>query len=115
MIERGLAMWDHNDSGVYTWFVALDESGDPVGTLGTYRHAGVATEVMSARDPGFALPSQDLLHWEVIRHHRDAGDQLFDLAGFAPEPADPKEAGIRRFKEKWGGRVVPAPRYDLAL
>ncbi len=28
------------------------------------------------------------------------------MAGINPAPDDPKEAGIKRFKEKWGGRKV---------
>ena len=115
-VERvGLAMVDRDDAGVYTWLVVESDAGDPLATLGTYRFAGVATEVMSARAPETPVPAQDLIHWEALRHHRDAGDELFDLAGFAPDPGDPKEAGIRRFKEKWGGAVVPNPRYELTL
>ena len=41
--------------------------------------------------------------------HKRAGDRYFNLAGYSPAPANEKEAGIRRFKEKWGGdeRSVP--------
>lgn len=48
----------------------------------------------------------DLLFWEIIRWCHEAGLAVLDLSGVAPDPATPKEAGIRRFKEKWGGRVT---------
>jgi hypothetical protein len=115
MVRKGLLMYDLDQQGAYSWLVAVGPEGTSLGTLGTYRHAGVATEVMSSRDPGVASPAQDLLHWEAMRRHRDAGDEVFDLAGMSPDPATGKEEGIRRFKEKWGGAVVPAPQYELWL
>ena len=47
-----------------------------------------------------------------MRYVRDKGCTLFDLAGVAPEPANQKEAGIRRFKEKWGGKYVEYSRFE---
>lgn len=106
--------WDHDTGGHYRYFVAQDANGRVLGTLGTYRWNGVVTEIMSertmpARDGN--LPVQDLLHWHAFVTHRDAGDRVFDLAGFSPAPADPKGKGIRAFKEKWQGRTVTIPRY----
>ncbi len=57
-------------------------------------------------------PAQDLLHWEDFSNHKAAGDTTFNLAGFNPAPTDAKEAGIRRFKEKWGGRIVEVPQFE---
>lgn len=115
LVARGLATVRSDDRHAYAWFVAIDPTGDVVGTLGTCRHGGVATEIMSSRSPSTDLPVQDLLHWEVMRHHRALGDEVFDLAGISPTPLTDAEAGIRRFKEKWGGAPTPVPRYDLRL
>jgi lipid II:glycine glycyltransferase (peptidoglycan interpeptide bridge formation enzyme) len=52
------------------------------------------------------IPAQDLLHWELMLRSRQLGCRAFDLAGISPDPATPKEVGIRRFKEKWGGEYV---------
>jgi hypothetical protein len=112
-VDRALPMHDLDEGDAYAWFLAEDSDGVPLGTLGTYRHAGVATEIASSRNPDSPLPAQDILHWKVLLHHRDLGDEVFDLAGFSPEPESPKEAGIRRFKEKWAGTVRPSPRYEL--
>ena len=71
---------------------------------------------MPARDSN--IPVQDLLHWHAFITHRELGDRVFDLAGFAPAPSTEKEKGIRAFKEKWQGRTVMIPRYerhDLSL
>jgi hypothetical protein len=112
--ERIRRWWELDEGRFYRYLVALGEGDDVLATLGSFRFNGVATEVMSKRtEAGRAagLPAQDLLHWEMFRIHRELGDELFDLAGFNPEPLDPAETGIRRFKEKWGGEVVAVPRF----
>lgn len=115
VVRRGRAMLAHDHDGAYEWLVAIGPDGAVAGTLGSVRHGGVATEIMSSRDPASALPLQDLLHWHALQLRRAAGDELFDLAGVNPAPVDSKEAGIRRFKEKWGGMPAPKPRYELHL
>jgi Acetyltransferase (GNAT) domain len=107
--------WDIDRTRQYRYFIALDRDGRVLGTLGTYRWNGVATEIMSERTMPARearMPVQDLLHWHAFRTHRDLGDRLFDLAGYAPAPANPKEEGIRSFKEKWAGRPVAIPRFE---
>jgi hypothetical protein len=49
------------------------------------------------------IPAGDFLMWECIRWAKSRGCVYFDLAGVAVNPLDEKEAGIRAFKEKWGG------------
>ncbi|HEV2368785.1 MAG TPA: GNAT family N-acetyltransferase, partial [Acidimicrobiales bacterium] len=103
----------------YHFFLAVDGSdGRTLATLGTYRFCGMATEVASVqtnegRVRGY--PAQDLLHWEAMRFHCSLGDQAFDLAGYNPAPTSEKEAGIARFKQKWGGTPVSTPRFHLRL
>lgn len=109
------ALW-HTDGGRhYRYFVARDPAGTPLALLGTYAFNGVATEIMSVvtvSGRASKLPAQDLLHWEIFRTHKAAGDATFNLAGFNPESTDVREAGIRRFKEKWGGRIVEVPQFE---
>jgi hypothetical protein len=117
-IAGSTRLWDLDAGRAYRFFAALSSSGDVLATLGTYRFNGMATEVMSARTPAgreHSGPAQDLVHWEAFRYHRAEGDRLFDLAGYAPEPADAKEAGIRRFKEKFGGREITIDRFERAM
>jgi hypothetical protein len=111
---REAAVWDLDDGDHYRFYLAVDTQGDVHATLGTYRFNGMATEISSSRTPvgvDAGLPAQDLLHWEVLLAHKALGDRLFNLAGYAPEPADAKEQGIKRFKQKWGGRDVTYARF----
>lgn len=92
-----------------SFHVARTEDGRPLAYLGLLRWGGLATEISSGSDPlsfELKLPAQDFLHWELMRLARDSGCHTFDLAGINPDPQTPKEQGIRRFKEKWGGRYV---------
>ncbi|HXQ52123.1 MAG TPA: hypothetical protein VN802_13595 [Stellaceae bacterium] len=107
--------WHLDEARHYRYFMAFDRDGQVLGTLGTYRWNGVATEIMSERTlPAREahVPVQDLLHWHAFQVHRALGDRLFDLAGFNPNPGNEKEQGIRAFKEKWMGRPVAIPRFE---
>ena len=92
----------------YTYFIA--KSGDDVlGALAMFMFNGVATEIQSTMSPMAyekKLPVQDLLHWELMLEAKRLGCHTFDLAGFNPNPTDKKEAGIARFKGKWGGQAI---------
>lgn len=83
-----------------------------------YIFNGVATEIASGTMPlayELKLPAQDLLHWEMMLEAKRLGAHTFDLAGVAPLPRNSKEEGIRRFKEKWGGRYVEYYTYRKGL
>lgn len=116
--ERGRRAFALDEGRHYRHYVAVDGHGAVLATLGTYRFGGVATEIMSVRTEAGrerGAPAQDLLHWHVMREHRDLGDAWFDLAGYAASPATPAEAGIKRFKQKWGGTEVVAPVFTKLL
>jgi len=49
------------------------------------------------------LYGPDLIKWHIIQWAKSSGIRQFDLAGINPDPSDPKERNIRKFKEKWGG------------
>ena len=111
---KALRQWRATLSNYYRYFVALSADGEALATLATYRFNGYVTVRRIRRtDAGKAskLPIQDFLHWRTMNFHRALGDRWFDLAGFAADPADDKERGIRFFKTKWGGEIRPSPRY----
>ena len=94
-------------------FFWAEQMGQVVGTLGGYSFGGMVTEIgsaMTAKAYARKLPAQDLLHWEILRWAVGQGCHTFNLAGINPAPTNPKEAGIRQFKEKWGGRYTD---YDM--
>jgi peptidoglycan biosynthesis/recognition FemAB-like protein len=111
-------MWEEDAEKYYAYFVAEDRDRQILATLGMYLFNGMATEIASALSPAAyqtKVPAQDILHWEMIRYAKAHGCHTFNLAGVAPQPADAKEAGIRRFKEKWGGRYVEYNRHEKSL
>lgn len=61
------------------------------------------------------LFANDLIKLEIMRWGRQNEYRLFDLAGVAIEPRDDKAAGIRRFKEKFGGEYVEYDRFEKDL
>ncbi len=111
-------MFEEDLRGYNTYFVAESQDGQVLATLGMYIFNGTATEMASALTPAaheLKIPAQDILHWEMIKYAKAHGCHTFNLAGIAPEPRDAKEAGIRRFKEKWGGRYVEYYRFEKVM
>lgn len=86
------AAWhgDHFLAGLSVW-----GSQQGVGELASYQSEYSFTQKLSG---------PDLIKWHVILWAKTEGIRFFDLAGVNPAPATDKEANIRRFKEKWGGR-----------
>lgn len=108
--------WELDSGGYYGYWIAKNFEGTPLGFLGSYRYDNVAMEIMSALTSlawQQKIPVQDLMHWEIIKHHKILGDLYFDLAGFNPNPISEKEKNIKRFKEKWGGQVYDTSSYTL--
>ena len=111
-------MFEEDVKGYNAYFVAESQDRQVLATLGLYIFNGVATEMASALTPAahdLKISAQDLLHWEIIKYAKANGCHSFNLAGIAPEPGDAKEAGIRRFKQKWGGRYVEYSRYEKVM
>lgn len=52
------------------------------------------------------IPANEFLKAEIMRWGRERGFQSYDLAGVAIAPQNAKEAGIRKFKSKFGGEYV---------
>jgi lipid II:glycine glycyltransferase (peptidoglycan interpeptide bridge formation enzyme) len=102
-------LWDEDKENYYHYYIAEDQQRDTVAVLGMYIFNGIATEIASGLMPKAyeqKIPAQDLIHWEIMLEARRMGAHTFDLAGVNPNPEDSKEEGIRRFKEKWGGKYV---------
>ena len=59
--------------------------------------------VRSEVDAEKKLYSQDLIKWKIIEWGIENKMMYYDLAGYNPNPQDQKEAGIKRYKQKWGG------------
>ena len=100
--------WELDKKNIYNYWIAYSKDNETLGFLGTYSYQGVATEIMSAITPlAFQkkIPVQDIVHWEIMKFHKNKGDLYFDLAGFNPSPTTDKEKNIKRFKEKWGGDI----------
>lgn len=115
-LERYEILFKEDVEGVYSFWLAETEDGKPLATLGTFKIGSVATEIASSTlnlARVMKLGAQDFLHWKIFISLMQEGCTTFNLAGVSPNPQNPKEAGIRRFKEKWSGEYIEYARYDL--
>jgi len=112
-------MWDvlREHAGV-EFFVAV-QGERMLGGLGVWVYNGLLTEFWVARSDHsveLRMYEGDLIRWEIIRWGHASGHRVYDLAGVAPDPvAGSKEAGIFRFKKKWGGKLHSYPLMDRSL
>jgi hypothetical protein len=110
--------WQEDKKRRYHYYIVEDGNSRTLAALGMYIFNGIATEIASGTMPlayELKIPAQDLLHWEMMLEAKRLGAHTFDLAGVAPLPRNSKEEGIRRFKEKWGGRYVEYYTYRKGL
>lgn len=80
-----------------------------IALLGCVVFGSVMIEFMAGQtevDIKESLGGNDMIRWRVIQH-AVANALVYDQSGVATVPRNPKEVGIRRFKEKWGGEYVP--------
>jgi lipid II:glycine glycyltransferase (peptidoglycan interpeptide bridge formation enzyme) len=79
--------------------------------LGVLVFNGVLYEIGVARDVEglVGAGAGDVVKWNIICWGAATGQRVYDLAGVAPNPADAKEEGIRRYKTKFGGTYVEYP------
>ncbi|MBN2374459.1 peptidoglycan bridge formation glycyltransferase FemA/FemB family protein [bacterium] len=101
--------YEEDKNKYYHYFIAQQINGSILATIGMYVFNRVATEIMSTLAPSALkqkIPAQDILHWEMMLEAKRLGCLKFDLAGVNPNPQTSKEAGIRRFKGKWGGDYI---------
>lgn len=56
--------------------------------------------------------AQDLLGLFIIKWIRENNYESYDLSGMRPKSKDPKEVGIREYKESWGGKEILYPYFS---
>jgi CelD/BcsL family acetyltransferase involved in cellulose biosynthesis len=89
-------------------FLARHDS-TPVGGIGVWHFGGKAnlfTPVQSMVARERHIYAGDFLYWNLIEWCHARGLEVLDLSGISLSDGSPKDRGIRKFKEKWGGRVV---------
>lgn len=111
-------MWKHlrPEQGVEI-FVAKQNERKLCG-LGIWAFNGIIYEFGSFQSEysfEHKLYGNDLIKWEIIKWGHEKSYRIYDLAGVSPDPASEKEANVRRFKEKWGGRYVEFGEYSTPL
>lgn len=99
-------------------FFLAEHHGEALAGAGLWHFNGQAhlftpVQSQSARQRG--IYAGDCLAWEMIRWCQAQGLRFYDLSGVSPAPASQAEAGIRRFKEKWGGQVIEYPVFTCTL
>ncbi|MBI2265635.1 MAG: peptidoglycan bridge formation glycyltransferase FemA/FemB family protein [Armatimonadetes bacterium] len=103
------SLWKHLQPDACLRFFAAHRGNETLCGLGIWKFNGIWTEFFSVQsEKSFRekLYGNDLLKDEILRTAVREGARVYDLAGISPDPATPKESGIRRFKEKWGGEKV---------
>ena len=90
----------------YSGFLARKEGKAISGILFSYFNniiveAGIARSLEDIQEK---LYSQDLIKWKIIEWGKNNKMNYYNLAGYNPYPKTPKEEGIKKYKEKWGGK-----------
>ena len=99
-------------------FFLTQHSGLSIGGAGLRHFNGQAhlfTPIYSSRAREQRIYAGDFLNWEMMRWCHERGLSIFDLSGVSPSPISAKEAGIRRFEDKWGGTEVEYPVFTYVL
>ncbi|MBT7861170.1 MAG: peptidoglycan bridge formation glycyltransferase FemA/FemB family protein [Gemmatimonadetes bacterium] len=101
------SMWYHlRPQGYFETFVA-EHDGEPIAGLSAWGFGSTIGELgsfQSERSFRDKLFGPDLAKWKLIEWGHQQGIRHLDLSGISPEPANDKDASIRQFKEKWGGK-----------
>ncbi len=91
-----------------------EKDGQTLATLGITHFNGYVNE-WGAGQSDYALENKiyasDLIKWHIIEWGHENGMRYFDLTGVNPQPQTPKEQGIFRYKQKWGGQLVQYGEY----
>lgn len=98
----------------YSGFIAF-ENDLPVGAIRVSSFNGYINEysiLRSERDTSAKLYAQDLLKWSIIEWGIKRNCSYYDLSGINPNPENPKERGIFRYKQKWGGNLT---KYNILV
>jgi len=96
-------------AGFLAWYDKMPIGGIFISAFNGYINEwGIAR---SKDDTEKKLYSQDLLRWTIIEWGKKKGCRFYDLSGvkYPEEHQSPKEKGIFKNKEKWGGKLTPYP------
>ncbi|MGD0114736.1 MAG: GNAT family N-acetyltransferase [Dehalococcoidia bacterium] len=79
-------------------------------------HAGLAAQLQTAVGrEGRKLNASSLLLWESMLAFKRDGFHSLDLVSVEVAPPEgSREAGVREFKSKWGGKLLDTPAYVYA-
>lgn len=92
-------------SGFLAWENELPLGGLAVSYFNNYVNEwGVAR---ANRDKSQNFYSQDLIKWKIIEWGIEKKFHYYDLTGANPNPKNSNEEGIFRYKQKWGGQMIP--------
>jgi len=106
--------WDRLKEIGWTGFLAFQDE-IPIGGLQISFFNGYINEwgiARTKRDTESKLYAQDLLKWKIIEWGQSKKLYYFDLTGANPNSKNEKEAGIFRYKKKWGGDLV---KYNIMI
>jgi hypothetical protein len=93
-----------NRPGISMEVAMASVDGELLAGLGYIRFGEVVIEVGSAQSRAYherKLPAYEMIKVEAIRRYGGMGLRIYDLMGIKRDPADEKEANIRRFKLKF--------------
>jgi len=112
--ESVLSIWENLKPAGFSGFMAtlndIPLGGLLVSSFNNYINEwGVAR---SELDTSSKLYSQDLLKWKIIEWGISHNFKYYDLTGVNPNSTTEKEAGIFRYKKKWGGKLI---EYDTCI
>jgi len=95
--------------GEYLSVFLVRKDKKPIACLGIISFNGIIREIASAQSE-FCLNEKiyanDFLKYKIINWGNQNHFKLYDLAGVSPDPKTAKEEGIKKFKEKWGGKQI---------
>lgn len=96
-------------------FGAFDQNDELLATAGVIVAGATATSIslfQGDRAEAANLPAVYALHWAIITWAKSVGARWYDLNGVDPDPPPKsKAAGIRYFKERWGGEYLEWPTF----
>lgn len=107
--QKTLDWWQLVKPIGYSGFLAKKDNVPIAGLLFSYFNkiiveAGIARSKIDVQEK---LYPHDLIKWKIIEWGNKNKMKFYDLSGYNPYPQNAKEEGIKRYKEKWGGKQFP--------
>lgn len=106
--------WDILRQKSYLEIFFAEYNGRIISGISVWGYNFIAHEAAISRsnyEKKHKIYTQDLLKWRAILHAKSNGFRWFDLSGATLFPKNSKDAGILKYKQKWGGQQVKYYRY----